>query len=185
MYGLINNTFRKFVAKTYGDDCWNSVQMRTELDEDCFLSFRKQADDSTYALVGAASEILEIPGALLLEQYGRYWVDNVAKVQFSQIMEVTGKDFVGFVNNLDGMHKGISGTFLGYSPPKFHLEKHDEAYYRLSYRSVRAGLTPFVSGLLQGLGSHFKTSIEIKSIDTVQSDEGEYSEFLLELTSHT
>ena len=185
MYGLINKSFREFVIDSYGEECWSSIHSVTSLDEECFLAMRRQSDDSTFLLVKATAENLDVPGEVILEQYGRFWVDSVARLQFGQIMKATGLEFIEFVNNLDDMHKGISSSFLGYSPPSFFLSECDGGYYRLDYSSARCGLTPFVSGLLQGLGQYFATDVDVKSIKTAQSDAGERSTFLLEIKSRT
>lgn len=183
MYGLINKSFREFIIDSYGDECWSSIDSATLLDESHFLAMRKQSDESTFMLVKATADNLEIPPELVLEQYGRFWVDGVARLQYSQIMEATGRGFIEFMNNLDGMHKGISGSFLGYSPPSFSLLECDNGNHQLTYRSMRCGMTPFVSGLLQGLADYFDTDVDVKSIETIQSDAGERSIFLIDIRS--
>jgi len=80
------------------------------------------------------------------------------------MMNKTGTDFVGFMQNLDHMHSRMKTTFPGYSPPSFRVQNLEDGLLCLDYYSKREGLLPFVEGLLTGLSEHFDCTLEITHV---------------------
>ena len=74
MYGLVNKAVVDLVVSKFGQDTWDAIKKKAEVDIDVFVSMEGYPDDITYRLVGAASEILKIPPEAVLEAFGEYWV---------------------------------------------------------------------------------------------------------------
>jgi hypothetical protein len=163
MYGMVNQAVRGLVLEQFGRDKWKLIHGAAESPEN-FQSFEQYDDSVTYALVGAAVEVLGLPAEQILFAFGDYWVRAIAVKSYSDLMNKTGTDFVSFIKNLDHMHSRIKVTFPGYSPPSFRVKIVDGTHFDLDYYSKREGLLPFVEGLLMGLAAHFKRKIEIVQI---------------------
>lgn len=187
MFGLINNSFREFIKYEFGDEFWDKVCSSNPLgkDEANFMRMRETSDQTTYSLVEAAAHLIRLPEEVILEQFGIYWIDKVADEKFSEIMAATGQDFFEFIGNLNEMHHGISSNFLGYSPPKFEMYQCCDNLYIITYQSVRAGLTPFVTGLLRGLANYFGNELNIKNLETEVVGSSEASKFYIEVFPST
>ncbi len=181
MYGLINNALEDMIVTHFDEATWKQIHQASGVPEDAFLTMRSYDDAYTYALAGSASEVLKTPLDDCLVMFGHHWVAAIATRQFASLMEVTGNDTVSFLHNLNGLHDRISSTFLDYIPPEFRVEDIDVAAgcYHVHYHSERKGLTPFVTGLLEGLAKHFGDDLQILSIKIDDSDEGTHSVYVL------
>ena len=74
MYGLVNKAVVDLVVNKFGEDTWVAIKKKAGVDHDLFVSMDAYPDDITYRLVGAASEVLGIPPAAVLEAFGEWWV---------------------------------------------------------------------------------------------------------------
>ena len=163
MYGMVNKAVKGLVLDNFGEEKWKEIYTKAQAPEE-FLAFQQYDDSITYALVGAATEVLGLPAEKVLFTFGDYWVKNIATKNYSDLMSKTGTDFLAFVKNLDHMHSRIKVTFPGYNPPSFRVKEVDESNFLLDYYSEREGLMPFVEGLLHGVAEHFEASITITHV---------------------
>ena len=163
MYGMVNKAVRGLVIENFSEEIWTKLHTKANAPAN-FVAFEQYDDDITYRLVGAASEILDMPADEVLRAFGVYWVQRIATANYTDLMQKTGTDFVGFVQNLDHMHSRIKVTFPGYSPPSFRVKVVDETLLQLDYYSHREGLLPFVEGLMISLAEYFGQSIEIEHV---------------------
>ena len=87
---------------------------------------------------------------------------------------------VELLQNMNALHDRITSTFLNYVPPEFFVEENGDNH-DIHYVSQREGLTPFVVGLLKGLGVRFETEVTILARESVEADTGEHTVFTVEL----
>lgn len=181
MYGLINNALEDMIVTHFGEDTWKSIHKASGVDEDAYLTMHSYDDESTYRLAGSASEVLKTPLDDCLVMFGHHWVSAIAAKNFATLMEATGSDTITFLHNLNGLHDRISTTFLDYVPPEFRIEDIDVdgGRYHVHYYSERKGLTPFVTGLLEGLARHFDDTLKILSVEVDDDGEGTHSTYEL------
>ena len=139
-------------------------------------------DEVTVGLLVAASEEFEQPLTDLLQDFGRYWVLNTARVEYGPIFEFGGTDFVEFLDNLDAMHQQVALSFSNLQQPSFAVEKKADGRIILHYKSIRDGLSDFVIGLLEGLSEHFGQPIEIELIEA-KADGADHDVFELSLSA--
>ena len=178
MYGLINSSLQSMIREKFGEDQWQAVLKESGVPEDSFLTMRSYDDSVTYDLAGAASTVLGAPLEACLEMFGEYWVLETATKAYGPLMDATGTDLVGFLENLNALHDRITGTFLNYVPPEFRVESLGDGRHKIHYISQREGLTPFVVGLLKGLAIHFDTSIELHTMDPQSVNQGAHTVFV-------
>lgn len=181
MYGIINKSLKDMIVERFGADTWTDVLAESGVTSASFLRMRSYDDDITYALVGAASEVLNTPPGDCLELFGVYWVETTATKNYAALMDSAGGSFIDFLKNLNDMHDRIATTFLDYVPPYFRVEDNPDGSYLLHYISTREGLTPFVRGLLKGLSSRFSQQLVVISEKVVEVDQGNHTVFHVEL----
>jgi guanylate cyclase soluble subunit beta len=178
MYGLINSSLQSMIRDKFGDDQWQAVLKESGVPKDSFLTMRSYDDSITYDLAGAASTVLGAPVETCLEMFGEYWVLETATKAYGPLMDATGTDLVGFLENLNALHDRITGTFLNYVPPEFRVESLEDGRHRIHYISQREGLTPFVVGLLKGLATHFDEAIDLHSVEQQAVSNGAHTVFV-------
>ena len=162
MYGLINKAISGLVIENFGHESWARICDKAGLDLHEFISMEQYPDSITYDLVGAASEVLELPPEQVLETFGMYWVKFVGEQNYGALMDAAGGDLGDFLENLDAMHARVMLSYPDLVPPSFRLSDRTDGSMSLHYSSTRVGLEPLVIGLLKGLADRFDVRIEVR-----------------------
>ena len=171
MYGLVNKAVEDLVVSGHGEEVWARIRAQAGATDIAFISMDPYPDELTFRLVGAASEVLEIPVGELLHAFGRHWMLFTAREGYAELLDASGSSFFDFVANLDGLHTRLGLAFRELRPPSFVCHQLDERTARLEYYSERAGLQPMVVGLLQGLGERFGHEIEVELVEPRGADD--------------
>jgi len=164
MYGLVNEAMRDMVVSRHGEPCWAEICGRVGVPSTEFVAMQAYPDAMTYGLVGAASEVLAIPAGDLLRSFGDYWITFTAEQGYGEMMDLFGKDLLSCLRNLNGMHAHMGVMMPELRPPRFEVTEREGSgvpVVELRYYSKRAGLMPFVLGLLEGLARKFGQKAEI------------------------
>lgn len=164
MYGLVNRAVESMVRERFGAATWQAIQTRAGIEDEGFLAMRTYPDDITYRLVGAASAELNLPAETVLEAFGEYWVNQTARASYGDLMHLQGRTLPEFLQNLDQMHSRLALTFKQMRPPSFRCTEITPESLLLHYESDRAGLVPFVVGLVKGLGTFFSTPVRVEIV---------------------
>lgn len=161
MYGLVNKAVVDLVTTKFGAEAWSQIKQKADVDIDVFVSMDAYDDAITYRLVMAASEVLGLEPAQVLEAFGEWWVLYTAAEGYGSLLDAAGSNLREFVANLDALHARVSLTMPALKPPRFRLAHATDDVMTLEYYSTRQGLAPMVMGLLKGLAIRFKTPVEI------------------------
>lgn len=161
MYGMVNKAIQGMILRDHGEAAWKAVAERAELEVDVFVSNRSYDDQVTYALVGAASSVLGLPARDVLVAFGRFWVLTTARDGYGPLLAASGDTLRAFLGNLPAFHTRVSLALPALRPPTFTVIDASEDHVRLRYESERAGLAPFVEGLLGGLAEHYGTPVRV------------------------
>ena len=164
MYGLVNRAMQNLVTEKFGEDVWDSIREAAHVEVEIFSSNEQYADDVTYALVGAASRILDIPVPLLLEEFGKYWVTRTAVESYGSLMGATGSSVKEFLLNLPNLHSHVKMIFPHLKPPVFAVSDVTEQSLLLHYHTFRVGLRTFLIGIVHGLGQLYGTPVTVTSV---------------------
>ena len=162
MYGLVNKAIEGLVRQEAGDAAWEEIKRKAGVNVDYFVSMNPYPDEISYNLVGAASEVLQMPAEEVLRLFGEYWILYTAREGYGHLLAMSGNNLKEFLMNLDNLHTQVGLNFPQLLPPSFRCTEVAENTLILDYFSERAGLAPMVIGLLQGLGKMMKTSVEIQ-----------------------
>jgi len=171
MYGMVNKAIEDMITSQHGEELWERVRARAGVNVEVFISNESYPDEITYGLVVAASEILEQPAADILHAFGEWWVLKTANEGYGALMKAAGKTLPEFLINLPNFHTRVAMIFPRLHPPLFRCSDVTETSLHLHYLSHRQGLSPFVCGLLAGLGKMFETPVDIQHV--MQKDQGD------------
>ena len=162
MYGMVNKAIEQMVVMHHGEEVWEQIKEKAGTSIEVFISNESYPDELTYALVAAASELLNVPQEKLLQAFGEHWVLHTAVESYGGLMRAAGRSVGEFLGNLPNFHARVSMIFPKLKPPHFECTDITEHALKLHYHSDRPGLQPFVIGLMHGLGKMFKTPVQVK-----------------------
>jgi Haem-NO-binding len=171
MYGLVNKAIQDMVCSHFGENTWQAIKQKAQLEIEAFVSMEGYPDDVTHRLVKAASEILELSPKEVMVAFGEYWVQYTATEGYGEMMDMAGDNLPEFLENLDELHSRVGVLFPKLQPPSFECSEVEEESLNLHYHSHREGLAPMVVGLVQGLGKRFDTDVEVTQ--TQSREEGD------------
>ncbi|QKJ67709.1 heme NO-binding domain-containing protein [Deefgea piscis] len=178
MYGIVNKALQEMVCADYGGETWQQILLKADISDEFFLSSEAYPDSTTYSLVGAASAITGLPAEQLLQQFGRYWVLETGQRSYGHLLKAGGENLQDFLINLPNFHARIFLIYPNLQPPEFLCEPNGLQGVRLKYFSHRAGLAPFVVGLLFGLGELFETAVTVNQSKS-RATANDFDEFLV------
>lgn len=179
MYGMINKAIEDLIRRRHGDEVWEEIKKDAGVEHEIFLSNEAYPDEITYNLVGAASRRLGTPPDDILFAFGEHWVLHTARIGYGALMEAAGSSLAEFLDNLPDFHTRVRMIFPRLVPPRFQVTDRTPTSLRLHYRTHRAGLSPFVLGLLSGLGRMFGQDMQVKHELRV-SEGADHDRFLVE-----
>ncbi len=172
MYGMVNQAIKGLVVSQFGDQAWSKICERAQLPPEDFVFMQYYPDKVTYDLVGAASAELKLSPEVVLREFGKYWVLYTAKEGYGPIMDLFGADYKSCLKNLNNLHARMGMTMPSLTPPRFVFSEESPTMYIVSYFSKRAGLSPMVAGLLEGLATKYNVKAEVQMItDGVDQEE--------------
>lgn len=178
MYGMIHRGIREMVLEMRGPEVWNKIEQACKIGPVELISAVVYEDATTLAIVAATAETLGLDVATCLQEFGRYWVRFAERGSYGAMMDFTGQDLRTFIANLDRMHAAVSLSMPHARTPSFSLGGSTESEIRVSYWSDRAGLEPFVVGLLEGLLDRFGESGSVTLVPGTSNG----AEFLITLS---
>lgn len=166
MYGIVNRAIEELVKENFGEEKWNAVKERSNVDVDYFISNEPYDDAITYKLAGAVSEEMEMPIESVLHAFGEWWVLKTGKEKYGGLMAAGGSNLKEFLVNLPLFHNRIMLMYPKLTPPEFKVTDVNENSIHVHYHSKRDGLQEFVRGLLSGLGKMFETEVTIDLLES-------------------
>ena len=166
MYGLVNKAIEDMVCSNHGEETWEEIKRKAEIEVDTFVSMEGYPDDVTHRLVKAASEVLGLSAAQIMHAFGEYWVQYTAKEGYGEMMNMSGDSLPEFLENLDALHTRVGVIFPKLQPPSFECTEAEAQTLHLNYYSDRQGLAPMVKGLVKGLGKRFDTEVEVTQTES-------------------
>lgn len=178
MYGMVNQAIEQMVTAAHGAERWAEIKRRSGVTTEVFVSNEGYDDATTYALVGAASEVLGEPVDLILRAFGEHWVLETARKGYGPLMDAAGSTLGEFLAYLPHFHDRVALVYPKLEPPRFEVNNVEERSLHLHYYSARPGLMPFVEGLVIGLGKMFGTPAMITPLRT-RAEGNDHEEFLV------
>lgn len=166
MYGLVHKSIENLVRSERGAPGWERVARAVGIGSAGIVELDAYPDEATLELVGAAAAELDQTPSDFLELLGERWVGLATELGYGALLELTGRDFLGFVKGLDALHARLLITFPRMQAPEFRAEISGDGHVRVTYASTRDGLAPMVRGLLRGLAGRFEHPAEIVQLES-------------------
>ena len=164
MYGLIHQAARSMVIEKFGQAIWDEILVSAGVVEDDFVSTRAYPDTQTLDLVGAIATRANLSVPDLLRSFGHYWIGFASRSHYAPVMRISGDTLEEFLGNLDRMHNSIRMAIPEARMPSFRVMNTRADGVDIAYSSSRAGLEPFVVGLLEGLMERFQQQGEVRQV---------------------
>lgn len=174
MYGLVNKAAQGYITESLGNETWETIKKMAGVEEEAFISMQPYPDEITYKIVGAASEHLNADPNDILEGFGKYWIKFTMVEGYSHMLDLAGRTFPEFLNNLNNMHAHIAQSFTKLKPPTFFCKEIEPHHFVFEYHSERPGLAQFVKGLLLGLGERFELNVAVEHIGLIDNKENSH-----------
>jgi hypothetical protein len=178
MYGMVNKAIEDMVCTQFGEETWEQIKHKAAIEDETFVSMEAYPDDVTHRLVKAASAILGLSAAEIMQAFGEFWVKYTAQEGYGELLDMSGESLPEFLDNLDNLHARVGISFPKLQPPSFECTNTEENSLHLHYRSEREGLAPMVLGLVKGLGSRFDTEVDVVHLKQREQGEG-HDEFVV------
>lgn len=174
MYGMVNKAIQQMVIRDHGEDAWEAIKNKAQINEDLFLSNNSYPDSITYDLVSASSEYLKVDAELILIEFGKFWVLVTAMEGYGGLMRAGGSNLKEFLLNLPNFHTRVSMIFPNLLPPTFEVHNITDDGLDLHYITHRPGLQNFVVGLIEGLSIMYEVKtttelVKLRNIDVENS----------------
>lgn len=166
MYGMVNRALESMVCKHYGEATWEAIKQAAGVDIEIFVNNQSYNDDITYQLVEAASKVMNLPPATILESFGVHWVLHTAAEGYGELLRAAGRTLPEFMENLPNFHNRVAMIYPDIRPPHFRCTDMTPTSLRLHYISHRSGLESFVVGLMDGLGQMFDTPVTVELVES-------------------
>ena len=161
MHGMVNKALQQMVTARCGERVWEVIIARAGIETEVFISNKNYEDEVTYLLVKESAEYLGVHTDRLLEDFGEYWVLETARRGYGGLMNSAGANIKEFLTNLPDFHARVMMIFPDLKPPEFTLLDAGESMVLMRYSSHRAGLGPFVKGLMIGLGKLYGVALRV------------------------
>lgn len=171
MYGLVNKAIEQLVVNRFGMSTWSEIANKAGIKQP-FISMDAYPDHVTFDLVAAASEILDMPAATILEAFGEHWIQYTVDEGYGNIMSLYGDSVHEFLQNMNNLHAQIRLSFPDLKPPIISCEEQENGQLLVLYKSERTGLAPMLVGLVKGLGKRFSTPVTVEYVDSKVDEQG-------------
>ena len=177
MYGIINKAIGDLITENFGESVWQEVLVKSEVEEEFFISNEAYDDAITFKLAIALSKVKNIPLSDVLKVFGEWWILRTSKEKYGSLLEAGGLELREFLINLPMFHNRVMLIYPKLTPPEFKVSDIESNRISIHYFSKREGLQDFVYGLLVGLGKLYNTPVEVSLIQskTVNSSHDVFS----------
>ena len=107
MYGMIHQGIRAMVIDQLGEAEWYRLEQELGIGPAELISLSVYDDAMTIRILSGAAARLGQSVEACLVSFGRYWVKFAERGSYGHILNFTGRDLVGFIENLDRMHQAV------------------------------------------------------------------------------
>ncbi len=172
MKGVINKGIQELVEQRFGTEQWKQIRSAAGCDEPSFSSSIDYPDRMTVDLVMAASQCLNLSPDQVMIEFGKHWIPNTGKTSYPTLYALAGKSPGEFLRNMDRVHRQVTTSVRGATPPSLHTEDLPDDGLAIHYNSKR-GLCSVLHGLILGVGLHFGEELAVQEVCCVQKGDAE------------
>lgn len=163
MLGSILDCFEKLVKQKFGKDTWESILLKSGLQEDYRVFAHRVYDDEIFDKLFATScEELKLTKEEISKEFGKAWMKYASEKYFAFFTTKTSAK--NFILSTDNTHAKITDKVENAHPPRFIYEEIDSLTLIMKYQSLR-NLNYIWFGLLESIGEHYNEKVEVVRLD--------------------
>ncbi len=168
MQGFVNKAIHGLIVDNFGNEKWEEIKLKSNIDEDFFLSDSSYPGEYIYQFVINASEIIGVPTEKKPHDFGTYWILKIGEKDYGYMVLAAGKDISQFILYLPHFHSRIMLFYSNIKASEFLVSQTSPYLYQIKHYSERAELEPFDKVQLSGISKMYrdKSSIELLSAKT-------------------
>ncbi len=159
MHGLIFIQLQKFAQQQAGAGAWETLLREAELPVKSYSPARAYPDEEVLALVGAASRVLKLPAAAILEAFGEFIAPELIRL-YGRLLQPEWKTLDVIENTERLIHATVRIGNPGAQPPVLECIRTTQDALQIMYASKRQ-LCCLAKGIVTGLGRYFGESITV------------------------
>lgn len=158
MKGIIFNLLEEVVADEYGEDTWDDVLARADVDG-AFTSLGSYSDEQFTRLVEAAAAVLDRPANDVIRWFGTKAIPLLAAKYpaFFDKHQAT-RPFLLTVNGI--IHPEVRKLYPGAETPDFEIDGTSPELLVMGYYSKRR-LCALAEGFIAGAADHFDERAQV------------------------
>jgi hypothetical protein len=160
--GIIFNVVEEVVADRYGEDAWDSLLDAADLDGS-YTSLGSYPDEDLLRLVGAASQVLEVPADEVVRSLGEGAIPVLAE-RYPQFFEAHDSTLAFVLTLNDIIHPEVRKLYPGADAPDFDFSYDDDGNLLLGYESKRK-LCALAEGFILGSAHHYGESATLTQLE--------------------
>jgi Haem-NO-binding len=157
MHGIIFAELGNYAETRHGKGTWNLLLRKAGLGNRVYLPLKAYPDTEVTALVGAASSMLGLPVAQVLEEFGEFIAPALMKM-FGHLLLPEWKTIDVIDNTEATVHSVVRWKNPGAQPPELQTVRRSYDEVVLTYTSPRK-MCALAIGIGKGLGSYFHENI--------------------------
>ena len=165
MLGMVNHALQQMVTERLGEEQWDSIRAELGIEERVFVVMRQYPDEITYRIAAAVAGRMGVPLADALQAFGHYWIAYAERQPWGKVMHSMAPCARELIPALNELHSRIALAFPGVTMPQFRCEDGEGGSLLVHYFSPRPGLSPFVQGVLEGIGAMYGEPIEVDQVE--------------------
>ncbi|MCD6162832.1 MAG: heme NO-binding domain-containing protein [candidate division Zixibacteria bacterium] len=170
MKGIINKGIQQLVETKFGSEAWEKIKSLAACEDQFFAINQDYPDESTMALVKAASKVSGLPAETIMIEYGKFLIPNVLKNQYPVFFKLAGSSPREFLINMNRVHEHAIRSIAKAIPPKFEYEELSDGRLLMHYHSKR-GLCVVLHGMILGVGILFNQELQVRETACVHKGE--------------
>lgn len=155
MYGMIHKALQQMLQEQLPAGAVSRLAELRQRRPDLFISASEHTDEVTLELLEKSADDLQLPLEDFMFRFGEYWISFADRGAYAPLMGIAGETLPEFIENLDRLHVGVREAMPNARTPRFRMVQAGNTEMTVAYDSTRAGLEPFVTGLLCGLLRRF------------------------------
>ncbi len=159
MKGIIFNLLEDIVRQHHGLDVWEAM-LDLSGASGIYTSLGNYSDKEIFALVAAASKILEMPPADVLRWFGQHAMVHLS-ARMPEMFDIHASSRAFVLNVNRAIHPEVRKLYSGADCPYFNFQEATDGSLTMAYRSSRR-LCHLAEGFIAGAAQIFCDSVETR-----------------------
>jgi predicted hydrocarbon binding protein len=159
MHGLIFLQLQKFAQNKAGPQAWEILLKEANLPVTSYSPVRAYPDQEVFAIVGAASRILNQTPSQILEAFGEFIAPELIRL-YGRMLDPKWKTLDVIENTEKLVHTAVRVGNPGAKPPVLECIRTTENELQIMYSSERQ-MCQLAKGIITGIARHFGETITV------------------------